>query len=113
MKGHKRSNLGPPLVSVEGVHKAFTAHGQVIEILRGVDMTVLSGDSMAITGASGAGKSTLLNIMGSLDPPTQGRVRFRERDLYRMDNGEINRLRNWEIGFVFQFHQLLPEFNAL
>jgi lipoprotein-releasing system ATP-binding protein len=74
---------------------------------------VRSGESVAVMGASGVGKSTLLHMMGSLEPPTEGRVRFMDRDLYALDEPGICRLRNQEIGFVFQFHHLLSEFSAL
>ncbi len=78
----------------------------------GIDVEINPGDSMAITGASGVGKSTLLNIMGSLDPPTEGSVTFEERYVYEMSEADLSRFRNREIGFVFQFHHLLPELNA-
>ena len=70
------------------------------------------GESLAVTGASGAGKSTLLNIMGTLEPPTQGVVRFADHNIREMEEAELCRLRNRDMGFVFQFHHLLPEFNA-
>ena len=79
----------------------------------GINLNINSGDSLAITGASGVGKSTLLNIMGSLEPPTEGNVKFEERYLYEMNDADLSRFRNREIGFVFQFHHLLPELNAL
>jgi lipoprotein-releasing system ATP-binding protein len=81
--------------------------------LEDINLVVEPGESVAIMGASGVGKSTLLNIMGSLEPPTEGSVTFRSRNVYRMGQDELCRLRNEEIGFVFQFHHLLPEFNAL
>ncbi|MDQ1334475.1 MAG: transporter ATP-binding protein [Thermodesulfobacteriota bacterium] len=102
-----------PMLSLENVFKSFHHHGEVIEILRGIDLVIHPGDSIAIMGASGVGKSTLLNIMGSLDPPSMGVVRFRDVNMYQMDEGRLTRLRNREIGFVFQFHHLLPELNAL
>ena len=71
------------------------------------------GESLSVTGASGVGKSTLLNIMGTLEPPTQGVVRFENQDVNELDGAALCRLRNRDIGFVFQFHHLLPEFNAL
>ena len=102
-----------PMLSLENVFKSFLHHGDVIEVLKGVSLVINSGDSLAVMGASGVGKSTLLNIMGSLDPPSEGLVKFRELDMYQMDEGRLARLRNREIGFVFQFHHLLPELNAL
>ncbi|MDY6973241.1 MAG: ABC transporter ATP-binding protein, partial [Thermodesulfobacteriota bacterium] len=101
------------MLHLENIHKSFTHQGTLIEILKGIDLVVNPGDSLAITGASGVGKSTLLNIMGSLDPPTKGIVRFEDRSVYEMDEASLSRFRNREIGFVFQFHHLLPELNAL
>ena len=107
------ADSGSPMLSVENVSKSFVHHGKVIQVLRGISMAVHPGHSVAVMGASGVGKSTLLNIMGSLDPPTEGHVRFRKVDIYQMDEARLARLRNREIGFVFQFHHLLPELNAL
>ena len=101
------------MLTLENIHKSFTHHGNLIEVLKGVDLVVNTGNSLAIMGASGVGKSTLLNIMGSLEPPTEGVVRFRDSNIYEMDGLALSRFRNTEIGFVFQFHHLLPEFNAL
>jgi len=111
LQGSEGSTL--PMLRLEAVFKSFRHHGEVIEVLKGIDLMIHPGDTLAIMGASGVGKSTLLNIMGSLDPPSEGTVRFRDRDIYRMDEGRLTRLRNREIGFVFQFHHLLPELNAL
>jgi len=101
------------MLTLENIHKSFTHLGNVIRILKGIDLVVNAGHSVAIMGASGVGKSTLLNIMGSLDPPTEGVVKFKDRNVYEMDSGALSSFRNAEIGFVFQFHHLLPEFNAL
>ncbi|HOP47925.1 MAG TPA: ABC transporter ATP-binding protein [Desulfobacteraceae bacterium] len=101
------------ILSLEGVYKSFIHNKNLIEVLKGINLVVNSGDSIAIMGASGVGKSTLLNIMGSLESPTQGIIRFRDRNLYEMDELSLCRLRTRDIGFVFQFHHLLPEFNAL
>ncbi len=101
------------MLRLENIHRSFIHHGAVIEILNGVDLEVNEGDSLAIMGASGTGKSTLLNIMGSLDPPSKGSVRFEDRNVYEMSEAELSGFRNREIGFVFQFHHLLPELNAL
>ena len=108
-----RSDSGPPILSLDNVFKSFLHHGEVIEVLKGVNLKINPGDSQAVMGASGVGKSTLLNIMGSLEPPSKGLVKFREFNMYEMDEGRLDRLRNREIGFVFQFHHLLPELNAL
>jgi len=101
------------VLSLEGIYKSFTHLGNKIEVLRGVDLVVRQGDSLAVTGASGVGKSTLLNIMGSLDRPTEGVVKFGDRNVYQMEEAVLSRFRNREIGFVFQFHHLLPEFSAI
>jgi len=101
------------LLKLESIYKSFTHHENLIEILIGIDLVVNSGDSIAIMGASGVGKSTLLNIMGSLEPPTKGTVKFGEENVYEMEEVALSRFRNREIGFVFQFHHLLPELNAL
>jgi lipoprotein-releasing system ATP-binding protein len=101
------------MLTLENIHKSFTHLGNVIRILKGIDLVVNAGHSVAIMGASGVGKSTLLNIMGSLDPPTEGVVKFRDCNVYEMDAAALASFRNAEIGFVFQFHHLLPEFNAL
>jgi lipoprotein-releasing system ATP-binding protein len=107
-------NLGEnALLELHQVHKSFEHNALSIEVLRGIDLVVQRGESLAVTGASGAGKSTLLNIMGTLEPPTQGVVRFEEHDLLDMEETELCRLRNRDLGFVFQFHHLLPEFDAL
>lgn len=112
---NRKAMEGPesPLLCLKAVHKTFRHHGAVLDILRGIDLDVHLGDSMAIMGASGAGKSTLLNIMGSLEPPSRGIVSFQGVDMYEMEETRLTRLRNREIGFVFQFHHLLPELNAL
>lgn len=101
------------MLSLENVFKSFSHQGDLIEVLKGVDLIIHPGDSLAIMGVSGVGKSTLLNVMGSLDPPTKGVVKFRDFHMYEMDERRLTRLRNREIGFVFQFHHLLPELNAL
>jgi len=95
------------------IHKYFLYSGHVLKVLKGIDLTISSGDTVAVTGVSGAGKSTLLHIMGTLDPPTQGKVKFEGRPVDEMNESEICELRNREIGFVFQFHHLLPELNAV
>jgi lipoprotein-releasing system ATP-binding protein len=102
-----------PLLEVEGVHKSFrTGEGETIEVLRGVDFALREGESLAIVGQSGVGKSTLLHILGTLDHPTAGRVRCRGEDLFAKSADELARFRSASLGFVFQFHHLLPEFDA-
>jgi lipoprotein-releasing system ATP-binding protein len=101
------------LLTLESIHKSFIHHESRIDVLKGIDLLVAEGDSVAVMGASGVGKSTLLNIMGALEGPTTGTVRFRDHDVGVMDEAGLCRLRNQDIGFVFQFHHLLPEFDAL
>ncbi len=108
------SNPQPqPLVQVLDVHKSFPMGGQQVTALRGVSFDIGRGEFLAIVGASGAGKSTLLQILGTLDHPTDGRVLFDGRDLFGLPEDEQADFRNKQIGFVFQFHHLLPEFTAL
>jgi len=101
------------LLELNDIHKSFTHNEHLIRVLKGIDLNVNPGDSISIVGASGVGKSTLLNVMGTLEPPTKGTVRFNNQDVNRLEGSALCELRNREIGFVFQFHHLLPEFNAL
>jgi lipoprotein-releasing system ATP-binding protein len=96
----------------ERVVKRFQMADQTLEVLSGVDLCVRSGESLAILGVSGAGKSTLLHLLGGLDRPTEGRVLFDGSDVGAMSGPEQAAFRNHTIGFVFQFHHLLPEFDA-
>jgi lipoprotein-releasing system ATP-binding protein len=84
-----------------------------VEVLKGIDLEIFQGEVVSIVGASGAGKSTLLQILGSLEKPDSGEVLFDDREITRMGKKELARFRNLHIGFVFQFHHLLPEFTAL
>ncbi len=101
------------MLKLTNIHKSYKHNGNTIDVLKGIDITVNQGDTLAVIGASGAGKSTLLNIMGALERPTGGKVTFQGRDTSDIDESGLCRLRNKEIGFVFQFHHLLPEFNAI
>jgi lipoprotein-releasing system ATP-binding protein len=101
------------VLELENIHKSFRHNGHLIEVLKGIDLMVNLGETLSIMGASGVGKSTLLNIMGTLEPPTRGTVRFASRNVHQLDEVSLCKLRNRDIGFVFQFHHLLPEFNAL
>jgi lipoprotein-releasing system ATP-binding protein len=102
-----------PLLQVRDLRKMFVHGGKQLPVLRGVDFIIDRGEMVAIVGASGAGKSTLLHIIGTLDAPSGGRVEFDGRDVSKMDGRTLAAFRNRTIGFVFQFHHLLPEFNAL
>lgn len=101
-----------PLVC-EALEKEFSEGPAVVRVLRGVNLAVARGERVAIVGASGAGKTTLLQILGGLDTPTRGTVRVLGRNLAELDQAERGRIRNESIGFVYQFHHLLPEFTAL
>lgn len=101
------------MIQVIDLHKSFPMGDQTLEVLKGIDLTIQRGELIAVIGASGAGKSTLLHILGLLDRPTRGSVQFEGRDLFHMPEGAQAEFRNRRIGFVFQFHHLLPEFTAL
>ena len=96
-----------------GVVKRFRMGEETIEVLAGVNLLLRPGESLAVLGVSGAGKSTLLHILGGLESPTAGSVRFGGRDLYALPHDEVAAFRNRSLGFVFQSHHLLPEFDAL
>ena len=104
----------PQLLEVTNLHKSYkTGDGGVLEVLRGMSFTVDKGEVVAVVGESGAGKSTLLHMLGALDRPTEGTVLFDGEDIFRKDDEALAQFRNRSIGFVFQFHHLLPEFTAL
>ena len=100
-------------IEVRGLEKVFTKGEAEIYALKGIDLTVERGEMVVILGASGAGKTTLLHILGTLDRPSQGKVFYQGEDVFSRPAGALAALRNREIGFVFQFHNLLPEFDAL
>ena len=101
------------LLSVRDLHKSFVEGGEEIHVLRGLDLDLDEGERLAIVGESGVGKSTLLHILGTLDRPTRGEIRYRGEEIPLDDEIALSHLRNREIGFVFQFHYLLPDFTAL
>ena len=101
------------LVEVEGLCKAYQKGSATVQVLRGASFAVERGGMVSIVGKSGAGKSTLLHLVGTLDAPDRGVVRYAGKDLSQLASGDLADFRNREIGFVFQFHHLLPEFTAL
>ncbi len=101
------------LISVRDVHKRFTHNGVHMDILDGVDLELKAGETLAVVGASGIGKSTLLHILGTLDRPDRGSLYYRGEDVFAFSDDRLARFRNESVGFVFQFHHLLPEFSAL
>jgi lipoprotein-releasing system ATP-binding protein len=103
----------PALIEVSSLSKSFTTPGGVIEVLRGVNLKICSGERIAVVGTSGAGKTTLMHILGGLDHPTNGEVLFEGNSLFALRGADLDAFRNRTVGFVFQFHQLLPEFTAL
>jgi ABC-type lipoprotein export system ATPase subunit len=105
--------MSEPLLSAKNLHKTYTMGKRSLEVLRGVDVEMGRGDFLALRGASGAGKSTLLHLLGGLDSPNQGEIRLAGRDLANLSRRELARVRNEEVGFIFQAYYLLPELDAL
>jgi ABC-type lipoprotein export system ATPase subunit len=101
------------LLSGRDLHKTYNLGQRSLEVLRGVDLEIRRGDFLALRGASGAGKSTLLHLLGGLDTPTRGEILLRGRNLARLSPLELARLRNQQVGFIFQAYYLLPELDAL
>lgn len=104
--------MSEEILACQGITKSFPQGRGRLEVLRGIDLRVARGESVAVVGPSGAGKSTLLHILGALDRPTQGKVRFRGEEVFGRPELELAQFRNRHVGFVFQFHHLLPEFTA-
>jgi lipoprotein-releasing system ATP-binding protein len=105
--------MNSSLLSVRDLHKSFIEGNSEIHVLRGVDLDLAEGERLAIVGQSGVGKSTLLHILGTLDHPTKGKILFSGKEVPLNDEGLLCQFRNQQIGFVFQFHYLLPDFSAL
>ncbi|MAI77454.1 MAG: hypothetical protein CL917_00775 [Deltaproteobacteria bacterium] len=102
-----------PLIETRGLVKRFGQPEVAIEVLKSIDLRLDEGDRVAVVGQSGVGKSTLLHILGTLDRPTAGQVLFKGVDVFSQTSDELAQLRNRFLGFVFQFHHLLPEFSAI
>ena len=113
--GTRTENEAPakPVIELDGLCKHFETGESRIEVLNGVDLELYRGDRVAIVGQSGVGKSTLLHILGTLDHPSSGSVRFGGEDVFDRTSESLAALRNRYLGFVFQFHHLLPEFSAV
>jgi lipoprotein-releasing system ATP-binding protein len=101
------------MIKVVDLSKSFPMAGKELVVLNGINLEIRRGEFIAIVGASGAGKSTLLHILGTLDRPTSGTVSFEGQDLFQLNEAQQAEFRNKRVGFVFQFHHLLPEFTAL
>jgi lipoprotein-releasing system ATP-binding protein len=105
--------MSEPLISGLGLHKTYSLGKRSLDVLRGVDVSLERGEFLALRGVSGAGKSTLLHLLGGLDSPTKGEVRFQGENLAELSRRQLARMRNQNVGFIFQFYYLLPELDAL
>jgi lipoprotein-releasing system ATP-binding protein len=101
------------LIHIEQLRKTFSSGDVELHVLDGIDLDIRKGEMIAIVGASGVGKSTFLHIVGGLERPTGGRVLYGDMDVYALSNDRVAHFRNERVGFVFQFHHLLPEFSAI
>lgn len=113
MNEQSHGAASPSVLSCRTLGKTFREGGQALQVLDGVELEVKAADLLAIVGASGSGKTTLLQLLGGLDQPSSGSVSVLGQDLAGLDAAERGRLRNRHMGFVYQFHHLLPEFSAL
>ena len=101
------------LIEIRNLDKRFTTAGGVIEVLSGINLRICSGERVAVVGTSGAGKTTLMHTIGGLDQPSAGEILFEGQNIFALRGAALDAFRNRTIGFIFQFHQLLPEFSAL
>jgi len=101
------------MIEAKGLRKVYRNGTRQLEVLKGVDIKAGKGEVLALLGSSGAGKSTLLHLLGGLDAPTDGEVRFGGKDIFSLSDSERAKIRNEKIGFIFQFYHLLPEFDAV
>lgn len=109
-------SIGTGFLRCSGVRKSFAldrARGAALDVLKGIDLEVCEGEIVCIVGVSGSGKSTLLHILGGLDRPSEGKVFWFDKEIFSLGDEALARLRGEEVGFVFQFHHLLPEFSAM
>ena len=108
------NQLQPPnLLDVSGLEKVYQMVDSNLKVLKGVNLSMRQGEMVALVGKSGVGKSTLLHILGTLDSPSAGTVHYNGEDVFGLDDENLARFRNQNVGFIFQFHHLLPEFTAL
>ncbi|MBE9487052.1 MAG: ABC transporter ATP-binding protein [Chloroflexi bacterium] len=103
----------PALLEIRNLQKTFTTAGGEITILQQINVKIVAGERVAVVGTSGAGKTTLMHILGGLDRPTRGEILFEGDNIFALRGAALDAFRNRTIGFIFQFHQLLPEFSAL
>lgn len=101
------------MIAVRALSKSFSTDRGTVNVLKNVDLDIRAGERIAVVGASGAGKTTLMHLLGGLDRPSSGSVSFADQDIFSYSAQQLDAFRNRSIGFVFQFHQLLPEFTAL
>jgi len=106
-------NLPRTIIEASKIHKDYSVGNNRLHVLNGIDMKVSGGEIVAVVGASGAGKSTLLHILGTLDKPTSGALLYDGTDVFGLSENKLAEFRSLQIGFVFQFHHLLPEFSAI
>jgi lipoprotein-releasing system ATP-binding protein len=112
-KRRETSTNNSSLIKVLDIHKSFATKPEPLHVLKGIVLEIFSGEILAIVGPSGVGKSTFLHILGALDRPSSGKVFYNGIDIFQQSDEDLARFRNQKVGFIFQFHHLLPEFTAL